>query len=312
MKPRITVIGSSNADMIMKLPRLPGRGETVTDGQFVSTFGGKGANQAVAAARAGADVKFLTCVDTDVLGQAMVDNFVRDGIDTRHVLRTSDAPSGAALVMFDSNGENYLAVAPGSNYCIRPAHIDDAREAIAGSDMLVMQMEIPADTTLRALEAAAKVNVPVLFNFAPVRTRDVPLSALMTGLVVNEVEAHELSGMPVRTPEDAQRAARHLLNMGPKFVVVTLGRDGACAASAEGAFRVRSIPVQAVDTTGAGDTFCGALAVALAEGQPLPLAMRFATAAAAVSVTIMGAQPSIPPRNSIESTLARFDSIRST
>lgn len=301
MKSRITVIGSSNADMIMKVPHLPARGETVTDGQFTATFGGKGANQAVAAARAGGQVTFLACVGQDTIGQNMIDNFTRDGIDTSRILRTPDAPSGAALVMFDSRGENYLAVAPGANDCIHPHHIDAAEALIASSAMVVMQMEIPIDTTGRALEIAAKHQVPVLFNFAPVRTREVPVSAAMTGLVVNENEASELSGLLVGSLDQAKVAGDALLKRGPKFVIITLGRHGACVVTREGCFHVASLPVTPIDTTAAGDTFCGALAAALVEGQSLSDAVRFATAAAAISVTRLGAQPSIPQRSDIES-----------
>ena len=296
----LMVIGSSNADMIVRVPRLPAVGETVTDGQFMQTFGGKGANQAVAAARAGGQVTFLTCVGEDALGAAMRENFLRDGIDVSHVLQTGEAPSGAALVMFDPRGDNYLAVAPGANYRLNPPHIEAAAELIAGCGMVVMQMEIPADTTQCALDIARRRGVPVLFNFAPVRTRDVPVQPAMTGLVVNEIEAAELAGRAVGSREEAFAAADALRRLGPRFVIVTLGRDGACVADGAGIFHVPAFPVVPVDSTAAGDTFCGALAVALVEERPLPEAVRFASAAAAISVTRMGAQPSIPTREEIE------------
>ena len=218
-------------------------------------------------------------------------------------MRTEEAPSGAALVMFDGRGDNYLAVAPGANYRITPEHIDAAENRIAQAAMIVMQMEIPVSAILRALALAKRHAAPVLFNYAPVRTRDVPLSSDMGVLVVNEVEAEALSGRPVGTEPEAMAEAETLRAMGPGKVVVTLDKQGSCASTDEGSFHVPTPSVDAVDSTGAGDTFCGALAVALAEGASLLQSMAFATMAAAISVTRIGAQPSIPGRDEIRTKL---------
>jgi ribokinase len=300
---RILVIGSANVDRIIRLPHLPARGETVTDGQFMQTLGGKGANQAVAAARAGGAVTFLAALGCDPEGDAMHAAFARDGIDVSLALRVADTPSGAALVMCDAHGDNYLAVAPGANDRIRPAHIDAAASAIAAAKMIVLQMEIPSDSTRRALELAAQARVPVLFNYAPVRARDVPVSGQMTWLVVNEVEAAALSGLPVSSRDEAFRAAEVLRRQGPRGVMVTLGCDGACILDSAGSLYAPAFSVAPVDSTAAGDTFCGALAVALVEGRPLPDAVRFASAAAAIGVTRLGAQSSIPVRPEIDAFL---------
>ncbi len=290
----------------MGLERLPRVGETVTDGTFTQTYGGKGANQAVAAARAGGRVSFLTCVGDDAFGRAMLENFRGDGIDVGPARTVPGVPTGSALVMFDRRGDNYLAVAPGANYALTPQHVDENAALIGSSAMLVLQMEIPVPATRRALEIASARGVPVLFNFAPARTGELPVSDRMTGLVVNEAEAESLCGLPVRSPEEALAAAEALLGRGPKFVVLTLGAQGAYVASQDVRRHVPAFPVTPVDATAAGDVFCGALAVALVEGMPLGEAARFAGAAAALSVMQAGAQPSIPRRAEIDRFLRTY------
>lgn len=303
MDKQITVIGSSNVDLIMQLERLPAVGETVSEGAFLQTYGGKGANQAVAAARAGGRVTFVTSLGDDAFGETILENYRQDGIETAHVRRATGTPTGTALILFDRNGENMIAVAPGANFALEPTHIDDCADLIQRSAMLVMQLEIPLLTVNRALELAYASEVPVLFNFAPARTRELTVSDRMTGLIVNENEAAHLTGQPVNTREEAQTAAETLRAQGPQFVVLTLGAEGALVAASEGSQHVPAFPVKPVDTTAAGDVFCGALAVALTEAQPLPDAVRFASAASAISVTRMGAQPSIPHRNEIDAFL---------
>jgi ribokinase len=303
MEKRITVIGSSNVDMIMKLERLPAVGETVTEGEFLQTYGGKGANQAVAAARAGGRVAFVTGLGDDPFGQNVLKNFRQDGLETDRIVIASGVPTGTALVMFDRRGDNYLAVAPGANYALEPAHMDACADLIAQSAMLVMQMEIPVPTIVRALELASGRGVPVLFNFAPMKTRELPVSGQMTGLVVNEVEAAALTGLSVGDAKQAKTAAQALLAQGPEFVILTLGAEGAHVASRALRQQIPAFPVTPVDTTAAGDVFCGALAVALVEGTPLLDAVRFASAASALSVTRVGAQPSIPRRDEIDAFL---------
>jgi ribokinase len=297
----ILVIGSANADMVIRLPKLPALGETVTDGHFTATYGGKGANQAVAAARAGGRVTLLACVGDDVAGHTMRSNFAADNIDTSLIVVVPDVPSGMALIMIDQRGNNYLAVAPGSNYRITPQHIALNQVRIASASIIVMQMEIPIEVSNAALDAAVRCNVPVLFNYAPVRQNSVKIDARMTGLVVNEIEAEEILGCTVNDTNQAMDAARALQRMGPRFAIVTLGKSGVCVAEAEGsAYHLPAFQVTPVDTTAAGDTFCGALAVSLVEQRPLREAVEFASAAAALSVTRMGAQPSIPTRDEID------------
>lgn len=298
----IVVIGSSNVDFIMRLERLPSIGETVTDGAFMQTFGGKGANQAVAAARAGGHVTFVTGLGDDVYAPLMLENFRRDGIQTEHALVQPDMATGCALILFDQNGQNCIAVSPGANYSLEPYHVDACTDVIRKAKILVMQMEVSAPTVLRALEVAAECGTPTLFNYAPIRG-DIPLSERIHILVVNEHEAAALTGLPVETVEQAARAAQALRTQGPRIVVLTLGALGAYVASAEGESHCPAFAVTPVDTTAAGDVFCGALAVALVEGRPLLEAVRFANAASALSVTHLGAQPSIPTRDAIKALL---------
>ncbi len=297
---QILVIGSANVDMIIQTQRLPQVGETVGDGRFVTAFGGKGANQAVAAARAGGAVGFLVCVGDDDAGRAMLASFKKDGIDTSLAIVTREAPSGAALIMLDASGNNYLAVAPGANALLGARGVSAAEKHIAAAAMVVMQMEVPDTAIVTAMELAHRHSVPVLLNFAPARTSEIRIDRRITGLVVNEVEAEKLSGLSVRDAGTAAIAATALHRMGPRFVVITLGSAGACFADERGVGHLPGLSVNAVDTTGAGDTFCGALSVALVEGRPLPDAVRFANIAASISVTRLGAQPSIPLRSEIQ------------
>lgn len=305
MSGKITVVGSSNVDMIMQVAKLPALGETVTDGVFLQTFGGKGANQADAAARAGGDVTFLTCLGRDAFGPTVAENFARDGIDTSRIVFDETLPTGAALIMFDNNGDNYLTVAPGSNYALTPEHIDANADILASSAMVVLQLEIEVATILRTLEVCAEKGVPVLLNFAPARTSEIPIDSKINTLVVNEIEAEMLTGVLVSDVTGAKSAAEALLAKGPSTVIVTLGADGALVTTKDGLREVvPAFKVTPVDTTAAGDCFCGALTVALVEGKTLLEAVRFAGAASALSVTRMGAQPSLPTRTEIDRFLA--------
>ncbi len=300
---RIVVIGSSNVDFIMKAPRLPAVGETVTDCLFMQTFGGKGANQAVAAARAGGAVTFITGLGEDGFGPILRENFAREGMDVSRILTAPDLACGSALVMFDGRGENYLTVAPGANYALTAAYMDSCADVIQSAACVVMQQEIPIAALARALEIAAESNTPVFFNYAPVRGKELPVTARMQTLIVNEIEASELTGLPVTNPDEAALAARALREMGPLRVVLTLGAEGALLSGPEGELQTPAFAVAPVDTTAAGDVFCGAFAVALTEGKSSAAAARFASAASALSVTRMGAQPSIPTRSEIDAFL---------
>jgi len=308
MKPTITVIGSANVDYIMQVGRLPSLGETVTDGKFFQAFGGKGGNQAVAAARAGGAVTFVGARGADATGETYLANLRADDIDTAHVMLEPDMAGGSALIMFDARGDNYLTVAPGANCRVTPERVHAAEDVIAASDWIVLQQEIPAASNRTALELAAKHGRPAMLNYAPAQDLSLKPDAAVHALIVNETEAAALLGVTLE-PEDRDSAARLAVSLreagGHRFVIVTLGRAGAVFADESGSGRVDAFSVEATDTTAAGDTFCGALAVALGEGKPPGDAMRFASAAAALSVTKVGAQPSIPTRSQIDALLAQ-------
>lgn len=299
-KPRIVVVGSSNTDMIIKMDRIPRPGETILGGEFITAAGGKGANQAVAAARAGGQVTFIARVGQDMFGGQAVAGFIKDGINVDHVTRDLDATSGVALIFVGKDGENSIAVASGANGKLSPADIEKAKSALTGARALILQLETPLETIQAAAELAARAGIPVILNPAPARPLPDLLLQHISILTPNESEAELLTGIKVQDDAGAQEAASVLLARGVQAVVMTLGSRGALVATNSGMQLVPGFKVQAVDTTAAGDTFNGALAVALAECEPLDRAVRFANAAAAISVTRMGAQPSAPVRDEIE------------
>jgi len=298
--PSIVVIGSSNTDMIIRLKHLPRAGETVLGGEFMSAAGGKGANQAVAAARAGGKVGLIACLGRDSWGDQALSGFVKDGVDVRHVSRHAYAASGAALILVSRNGENSIAVASGANDCLSPEHVRQAHAVIAQAQVLLMQLEIP----LEAVEVAARLAIPskthVILNPAPARPLPDRLLRRVSILTPNELEAESLTGIKVKDAREAVRAAEQLRRRGVEIVIVTMGARGAVISHREGTEIVRGFKVRALDTTAAGDVFNGALAVALTKGQKVRDAVRFANAAAALSVTCVGAQPSAPSRSAIE------------
>lgn len=307
MNPRkIVVIGSSNTDMVIKSERLPAPGETVLGGTFLMNPGGKGANQAVAAARLGGDVTFVCKTGTDLFAQRAEEGYRREGIDTAFVLRNADVPSGVALITVDAEGENCIVVAPGANDTLSAADIEQARAVIESADLVVMQLEIPLDTVLAAARIARAAGARVLLNPAPAPAR--PLSdellSLVDLLIPNRTEAELLSGVRIAEWEDAESAAVRLHERGVGSVLITLGSRGALCFDGIRHERIASCPVKSVDSTGAGDTFCGALCVALSEGRDLVAAARFASLVASISVTRVGAQQAIPYRTEVDRALA--------
>jgi ribokinase len=288
----------------MKMDHLPEKGETVTDAVFMQVYGGKGANQAVAAARAGGNVAFINCVGEDAYTPQMVQNYKNDGIDTKYVFHEKGLASGHALIMIGDQGNNYLSVAPEANYQLTPEKIDEAMPIIDEAGIIVMQYEIPAETIKYVIELANKKSIPVLWNFAPAREFDLSYIPKVNILVLNEVEAGFLAQMPVENEADAEKAAGKLIESGVEKVIITLGSQGAFVVTKEEKVSVPAFEVDAVDTTAAGDTFCGAYAVASVEGKSPKEALQFASAAAAISVTRMGAQPSAPTRNEIDKFIA--------
>jgi len=303
-KNKIVVIGSSNVDLLMKMDHLPEKGETVTDAEFFQVYGGKGANQAVAAARAGGNVVFVNCVGEDAYTPQMLQNYKDDGINTSFVFQQKGIASGHALIMIGGEGMNYLSVAPGANYQLTPQKIDEAMPIIDQAAVIVLQYEILEETLKYIIDLANEKSIPVLWNFAPARSFDLSYVPKVNILVLNEVEAGFLAEMKVDNQSDAEVAALKLIDQGVEKVIITLGKQGAFLMTKDEKVSVTAFVVDAVDTTAAGDTFCGAYAVAMVEKKSLKECLQFASAAAAISVTRMGAQPSAPKRDEIDRFLS--------
>ena len=299
----IVVLGSSNTDMILRVPRIPQPGETILGGRFSTAAGGKGANQAVAAARAGGRVSLIARVGSDAFGEQALAGFEREGIAVECVLRDPQEPSGVALIFVEESGENSIAVASGANARLSPSDVEGAREVIAGASILLMQLETPLETVEAAARVARESGTTVILNPAPARALSDTIMRHVSILTPNQSEAEHLSGVEVTDPHSAEAAARRLMALGPESVVVTLGRQGAIWVTEHGTEVVAGHPVAAVDTTGAGDVFNGSLATALAEQRLAREALGLANAAAALSVTRHGAQPSAPTRTDIETLL---------
>ena len=294
--PRIVVVGSSNTDMVVKSERLPAPGETVTGGSFVIAPGGKGANQAVAAARLGAQVTFVAKTGQDMFGDQAVEGYRREGIVTDWILRDAENATGVALILVDGQGENLISVASGANHALTPADVESAAEQIRTADVLLLQLEIPLDTVECAARLAAEAGVPVVLDPAP--APDGPLDSSLLGhvsyLTPNETEAERLTGVRVDDEASARTAAAKLLEGGVRHAVITLGAKGALVAGAEATVFVPGHPVDARDSTAAGDAFNGALACGLARGLALDKAVEEAGLVGAFTVTRIGAQPSLP------------------
>ncbi len=304
MPPSIVVVGSSNTDLVVRAPALPGPGETVLGSAFLVAPGGKGANQAVAAARLGARVTLVARLGADEFGDRALAALRREGIDTTFVARDAEAASGVALIVVSESGENAIAVAPGANMRLAAADVDRAAPAIREADALLLQLETPLPTVRHAATLAMKAGVPVILNPAPAAPLAGELLSRVSVLTPNELEAAALTGTSASGVDAARQAALRLHASGVADVVITLGREGALMEGEAGSGHVPGCAVTAVDTTAAGDAFNGALAVALAEGASLERAVRFANRAAALSITRPGAQPSLPTREAVESFAA--------
>ena len=294
-KAKVVVIGSSNTDMTIKGDRLPKPGETVLGGEFRMGPGGKGANQAVAAQRLGADVSFICKVGRDIFGDNAISGYQKEGIDCSRILR-SDKASGTALILVDGNAENCIAVAPGANADLTPEDVDSVADVIRSADYLILQLEIPVESVLRAAKIAHEAGVYVILNPAPACHLPEELFGYISLITPNQTESALLSGVE----DNLDAALERLMQLGVKDVVVTLGSKGSLVISEGAKTLVPSLKVKAVDTTAAGDTFCGALCVALSEGCSLVDAAGFATKASALTVQKMGAQDSIPFRSDIK------------
>jgi len=299
---KVVVIGSSNIDMVMQLPALPRPGETIGNGTFRIFNGGKGANQAVGAARAGAETTFISCVGQDVFSKGLIENFRQDGIHTDYIFEIEDSPTGTALIMVNAAAENCIGVAPGANGKLSKRHIDTALPALKAADWIVLQFEIPMPTVEYVLETAVALGKKVLVNPAPAARLSDDLLRHIHLLVLNETEAEVMTRITVED-DNWNQVADFLLDKGVSNVILTLGTKGAFVANASVREHLPAFAVKAVDTTAAGDVFCGTLAAALHEDHNLIEATRFASAAAAIAVTRHGAQPSAPTKTEIEDFL---------
>ena len=300
---KLVVVGSSNTDMIVQVPRIPRPGETVLGGEFQTAPGGKGANQAVAAARAGCDVTLLACVGDDMLGREALAGFATDGIDCEHVVIDPAAPSGVAQIFVGADGENSIGVASGANACLTPKHIEQAAAAIEAANTILLQLEVPLDTVMRAAEVGSAADCRVILNPAPAQELPMELYPLLDIISPNETEAELLTGILVTDESSAARAAASLRDLGVDTALITLGAAGVFLSTETSSEIVPGHVVDVVDTTAAGDVFNGNLAAALCRDLELEDAVRYAQAAAALSVQCLGAQPSAPTRSAIDAFL---------
>ncbi len=301
--PRVLIVGSANVDFTVALPRLPAPGETVSEGTLLVARGGKGANQAVAARRLGAEVRLVACVGDDASGREVREALASERIGVDAMLTSFSAATGTALIVVDDAGRNQIAVAPGANRALSPADVGRREADFAWAEVVVVSLEVPLETARRGLELARRHGAVTILNPAPFPDRGVDFLALADYVTPNETEAARLTGMVVSDPAKAGEVAAAIRARGAGHAIVTLGAAGVLVDGPGGRLHAPAPQVTAVDTTGAGDAFNGALAVALAERRPLAEALRFANTAAALACTKRGAQPSMPRRAEVERLL---------
>jgi ribokinase len=302
--PRVLVVGSANVDFTVALARLPSPGETVTGGTLLVARGGKGANQAVGARRLGADVRLVGCVGDDASGREVRQALTAEGIGVDGLGTTRDAATRTALIVVDAAGRNQIAVAPGANRALSPADVDRRTGDFEWAEVVVCSLEVPLAAARRALELARRRGALTILNPAPLPDRGLDFLELADYVTPNEGEAARLTGLTLRDLDDAARVATAVRTLGVTHAVLTLGADGAFAQGPGGRCHAAAFSVTAVDTTGAGDAFNGALAVALAQRRELGDALRFANAAAGLACTRRGAQPAMPTLEEVEHLLA--------
>lgn len=298
-KSLVTVVGSCNMDLVVKSPRIPVVGETILGGDFLIIPGGKGANQAVAAAKLGAKVNFIAQLGDDDFGDEAIENLKKQGVNTKLITRNSNAATGVALIVVDHDGNNSIVVAPGANEALSPADIDNVEYAIASSGVLVLQLETPIETVEHAAKLAKLHGVRVILNPAPAQKLSDELLKNVDILTPNETEANILTGIDVVDADSAMQAAMGLMARGIGAVVLTMGVNGLLLAKQKETRLIAAKKVNAVDSTAAGDAFTGALACGLTEQMELAEAVEFANCTAALSVTKTGAQPSLPDRSEV-------------
>jgi ribokinase len=300
----VVVIGSCNMDMTVRCKDLPIPGQTMLGDSFYTNPGGKGANQAVAAAKLGAKTQIVARVGNGMFVPRFFESYERVGLGHEFVVRDPDTPSGTALIFVDDEGENMIVVAPGANLKLTPDDVEAALPVIEGAKVMIMQLEVPMETVIHAARLAKRFGTTVILNPAPVRALPQELLENVDIIVANEVEVMILSGAKDVDTSTAAAACRPIIESGVDCVITTLGKDGAVIATKDSASKVRGFKVNAIDTTSAGDTFVGALACGLTEGMSLEDATRFANAAAALSATKVGAQQSMPTRSEVDEMLS--------
>jgi ribokinase len=300
----IVVVGSLNVDLVVQAQRAPGPGETISGQDFQIIPGGKGANQAAAVARLGGDVAMVGRAGSDAFGPQLLENLTRQGVDTSRVTSDPEAPTGTALIIVESSGENRIVVVAGANGRVALTDVEASEEVIGRAKALVLQFEVPLATVECAMDVAIRHSVPVILNPAP--AYEVPSSFLRKAkyLILNESETKVLSGLEVTDISSCREAADRLREYGVDVVVLTLGEQGAWLATGEGAWHLPTRPVDAVDTTAAGDAFVGGFAVSLARNLSLPDAVRYANGAGTLAVTKLGAQTSLPTAQEVEAFIS--------
>lgn len=302
---KLVVLGSINADHILNINHFPQPGETVIGKQYTVAFGGKGANQAVAAGRSGADISFIACVGDDDIGERVRKQLASDHIDTQPIEAIKDTTTGVALIFVNAEGENVIGIDAGANKAVTPEYLDRYKERVIGASALLMQLESPLETVIAAAKIAKDNGTQVILNPAPACELPDELLARVDIITPNETEAEKLTGIKVESHADAARAANALHDKGIATVIITLGSKGVWLSQQGEGKLMAGFRVKAVDTIAAGDTFNGALITALLEGKSMDTAVRFAHAAAAIAVTRPGAQPSVPWRKEIDDFLTQ-------
>ena len=305
MAQKILVLGSSNADLIFRVPRFHQPGETITAENLITAFGGKGANQAIAAKRLGGNVSLITKLGNDSYGKSYLKYFVKNGLPRKFLLLDKNLPTGTAVIELNPRGENRIVVSRGSNSSLSPKDLRRFPQVWQGVNVFVAQLEIPLPTVRMALQAATHHGALTLLNPSPSLPLPDELLSRVDFLVPNELEAQSLAGIKMKRDRDLPRIAKKLLNRGVKNVVITLGPRGLFFKNADEEIWMKAFRVKAVDTTAAGDAFMGALAVGLSESATIPDVLVFANAAGAMAATKLGAQPSLPLRWELERFLAK-------
>jgi len=303
---KVTVVGSFMYDLVATAPRRPKTGETLIGDSFGMFLGGKGANQAIAASRAGASVTMVGRLGNDLFGNQFLEKFSEEGIKTDFVIQDTENGTGVGMPLIDASGDNSIVIIPQANMALTVENIDKAESVIADSDVLILQCEVPMEANKRAAEIANKNDTLVILNPAPARKIPDTLLSLVDIITPNESEAEILTDMPTETNSQAMEAAHHLLSKGVETVILTLGSRGSLLLTEKMEKRIPAYSVDVIDTTAAGDAFCGALAAILSNGSIIEEAIKIANAAGALAVTKLGAEPSLPTKKDIDQLINRF------